>query len=64
MEKEFLRWAKSEGLYIRPDDGTVIDKALKRTRRRIEDLLRKDKRLILPVAKVLGLKLTPWYREG
>ncbi|MFH0789961.1 MAG: hypothetical protein V2B13_20415, partial [Pseudomonadota bacterium] len=64
METEFLKWAKKEGLLIEPEDGSVIDLALKRIRRQIEDRLRKQKRLILPVAKILGIKVTPWYEKG
>ena len=64
MEKEFLKWAEKKGLLIEPEDGSIIDKALGKVRRRIEHRLRKDKRLILPVAKILGIKLIPWYERG
>lgn len=42
----------------------LIDEALGKIRRRIEDKLRKDKRLILPTAEFLGIKKGPSKKGG
>lgn len=64
MEKRFSDSAKKEGLLINPEEGSILDEALGKIRRRIEDKLRKDKRLILPVAELLGIKRGPSKKGG
>jgi hypothetical protein len=63
MEKTFSDCEKKEGLLISPEEASIMDEALGKIRRRIEDKLRKDKGLILPTAEFLGVKRGP-FKKG
>ena len=64
MEDNFSDQAKKEGQLINPEEGSIMDEALGKIRRRIEDRLRKDKKLILPVAEFLGIEKGPSKKGG
>lgn len=59
-EIKFLDRAKKERLFPKPEDSSKQkergDLDLRKIRRRIEDRLRKDEKVILPVAQFLGVK--------
>ena len=64
MEKKVSDCEKKEGLLISPEEAAIMDEALGKIRRRIEDKLRKDKGLILPTAGFLGINKGPFKKGG
>jgi hypothetical protein len=58
-ELEVYKWAVERGLFPKPESipgpSEYDDIYLRKLRRLVEDQLRKDKTLILPVAQLLGV---------
>ena len=59
-ELKFLDWAKKEGLFPKSEDPSKPKEQghldVKKIRRRIEDRLRNDEKVILPIAQFLGVR--------
>ena len=58
-EFEFYKWAVARGLFPKPESipgpNEYDDSRLRKLRRLVEEQLRKNKNLILPVAQLLGV---------